>query len=94
MMNYSSQGKTRLLNVVDLGYCQDHQSYYIVLSRSASAEGTILVQDFFQHKIIQGISGWLHQEFHELNVLDDVTRLRYEGLLSDGIFGPLQNPII
>ena len=94
MTDYSSQGKTRPLNVVDLGYCRDHQSYYTALSRSASAEGTILVQDFSQHKITRGISGWLRQEFRELNVLDEVTRLRYEGLLPDGIFGPLRNPII
>ena len=32
MTNYSSQGKTRKYNVVDLGYCRDHQSYYTALS--------------------------------------------------------------
>jgi hypothetical protein len=32
MTDYSSQGKTRKYNVVDLGYCRDHQSYYTALS--------------------------------------------------------------
>ncbi len=94
MTDYSSQGKTRKYNVVDLGYCRDHQSYYMALSRSASAEGTVLIQGFSEAKITHGISGWLRQEFRELNVLDDVTRLRYEGLLPDNIFGPLRNPIV
>ena len=63
MTDYSSQGKTRKYNVVDLGYCRDHQSYYTALSRSASAEGTILIQGFSEEKITCGISGWLCQEF-------------------------------
>ena len=94
MTNYVSQGKTRRYNVVDLGYCRDHQSYYTALSRSASAEGTVLIQGFSEAKITRGISGWLRQEFRELNVLDKVTCLRYEGLLPDGIHGPLRNPVV
>jgi len=35
-----------------------------------------------------------HQEFHELHILNRVTRLRYEGLLPEGIHGPLRNPIV
>lgn len=94
MTDYSSQGKTREYNVVDLGYCRDHQSYYTALSRSSSAAGTVLIQDFAPHKITRGISGWLRQEFRELNVLDEVTRLRYERQLPDHIHGPLRNPVI
>jgi hypothetical protein len=78
MTDYASQGKMRAYNVVDLGYSQDHQSYYTALSRSSSTAGTVLIQNFAEHKITGGISGWLRQEFHELNVLDVVTRLRYE----------------
>jgi hypothetical protein len=36
----------------------------------------------------------LWQEFRELNVLDEVTRLRFEQTLLEGIFGPLRNPLI
>ena len=94
MTDYASQGKTRVTNVVDLGHCRDHQSYYTALSRSSSAAGTALIQDFAERKITNGISGWLRQEFRELNVLDEVTRLRYEGRLPNDIFGPLRNPVV
>jgi len=94
MTNYSSQGKTCLVNVVDPGHCNTHMSYYTCLSQSASADGMILVQSFSEAKITGGISGWLCQEFRELNVLDEVTRLKYEGRLPDHIFGPLCNPTV
>jgi hypothetical protein len=94
MTDYASQGKTRAYNVVDLGYSRDHQSYYTALSRSSSAAGTVLIQNFAEHKITGGISGWLRQEFRELNVLDEVTRLRYESQLPENIFGPLRNPVV
>jgi hypothetical protein len=90
--DYASQGKTRMTNVVDLGYCRGHQSYYTALSRSSRAAGTALIQDFSVKKITGGISGWLRQEFRELNVLDEITRLRYEYGLPDNIAGPLRNP--
>ena len=94
MTDYSAQGKTRPNNPVDLGLCRDHLSYYTCLSRSASAKGTILVQDFSPSKITGGISGWLRQEFRELNALDEITCLKYEGLLPDGIHSALRNPTI
>jgi hypothetical protein len=94
MTDYASQGKTREYNVVDLGYSRDHQSYYTALSRSSSAAGTVLIQTFNERKITGGISGWLRQEFRELNILDEVTRLRYESRLPDNIFGPLRNPVV
>jgi hypothetical protein len=94
MTDYSAQGKTRPNNPVDLGLCRDHLSYYTCLSRSASAEGTVLVQDFSPSKITGGISGWLRQEFRELNALDEITRLKYEGTLPDGIHNTLRNPTI
>jgi hypothetical protein len=89
MTDYASQGKTREYNIVDLGYSRDHKSYYTALSRSSSAAGTALIQQFAEHKITGGISGWLRQEFRELNVLDEATRLRYESRLPENIFGPL-----
>jgi hypothetical protein len=46
MTDYSSQGRTRPNNPVDLNSCHTHQSYYTCLSRSASAAGTIIVQGF------------------------------------------------
>jgi hypothetical protein len=82
MTDYSSQGKTRLFNPVDLNNCRSHQSYYMALSRSASAAGTCIVQGFYSRMITGGASGALRQEFWELEILDDITGLQYEGKLS------------
>ncbi|KAF8973570.1 hypothetical protein BDZ97DRAFT_1648442 [Flammula alnicola] len=94
MTDYSSQGKTREYNVVHLAHCKSHMSYYTCLSRSSSAEGTVLLDQPDASKITSGIHGSLRQEFRELNVLDEVTRLKYEGLLPDGILHPLRNPTV
>ena len=36
----------------------------------------------------------MKQEFHELELLDEITRLRYEGKLPDNIEGNFINPLI
>ena len=46
MTDYAAQGRTRPDNVVELNNCKNHQSYYTCLSRSATAEGTIILQGF------------------------------------------------
>jgi len=94
MTDYASQGKTRLYNVVHLNSCRSHMSYYTCLSRSASAAGTIILQGFEPSKITRGCSGYLRQEFREHEILDDITRLRYEGLLPNHVQGHLRNPLI
>ncbi|KAF8574735.1 hypothetical protein K439DRAFT_1649720 [Ramaria rubella] len=65
MTDYGCQGRTRPNNVVDLGGCLTHQSYYTCLSRSTSASGTVILQNFEPNKIMGGASGWLRQEFRE-----------------------------
>ena len=94
MTDYSSQGKTRPINVVDPGRCKNHQSYYTALSRSASAAGTVLVQPFSDKKITCGISGHLRQEFRELEMLNTITKKAYEGCLPESVKGRLRNVII
>jgi len=94
MTNYSSQGKTRPNNVVDPGHCKNHQSYYTALSWSASAAGTVLVQAFMDKKITSGISGYLRQEFRELEILNTITKRAYEGRLPETVKGRLRNVII
>src|SRR5882762_2108253 len=69
-------------------------SYYTSLSRSSSAEGIIIVQGFDPKVVIGGASGYLRQEFRELEILDEVTRLRYENKLPDGITGDRWNVVI
>jgi hypothetical protein len=94
MTDYASQGKTRPKNVVHLNSCTSHQSYYTCLSRSASADGTIIVQGFEPRVITGGCSGYLRQEFREQEILDDITRLRYENELPHHVDGNRRNTII
>ncbi|PBK85069.1 hypothetical protein ARMGADRAFT_942496 [Armillaria gallica] len=62
MTDYASQGKTHAFNVVDLHNCKSHQSMYTCLSRSASAEGTLILQGLskgMRQSITKGASGAL-----------------------------------
>ena len=81
MTDYASQGKTRPYNVVDLSQACTHQSYYTTLSRSATAAGTLILNSIHPSKITGGASGALRQEFHELEVLDDITALQFNDKL-------------
>ncbi|KAH7908098.1 hypothetical protein BJ138DRAFT_1013461, partial [Hygrophoropsis aurantiaca] len=92
--DYASQGKTRPINVVDLQHSSNHQSYYTCLSRSASAEGTAILQSFDPRKITGGASGWLRQEFRCLELLDEISRLQYEGNLPISFQGETRNSLI
>jgi hypothetical protein len=94
MTDYASQGKTRPFNIVDLSHCRDHTSYYTCLSRSASSEGTVLIQGFDERKITGGTSGHLRQEFREHEILDEISRHLYDGTLPAHINGHLRNSLI
>ncbi|KAF8234244.1 hypothetical protein L208DRAFT_1262774, partial [Tricholoma matsutake] len=59
MMDYALQGKTHLYNVVDLSHSCSHQSYYTSLSRSATADGTLILSSIHPGKITGGASGAL-----------------------------------
>jgi hypothetical protein len=94
MTDYTLQEKTRPKNPVDLSNCRSHQSYYTSLSRSATASGTVIVQSFSPRLITCGASGYLRQKFRELEILDEITKLRYGGKLPDHIQGNFRNPLI
>ena len=94
MTDYASQGRTRPKNPVDLNSCKTHQSYYTCLSRSATADGTIIVQGFDPKVITGGASGYLRQEFRELELLDEITKLKYERKLPSSINGHRRNTVI
>ena len=87
MTDYVSQGKTHLYNPVDLQHSNSHQSYYTCLSRSASAKGTLIVQSLQPSLITGGCSGWLRQEFRDLELLDEVTKLAFHSQLVPEING-------
>ena len=79
MTDFGAQGKTCPNNVCDLNNLTTHQSYYTALSQSASAMGTLILQGFDPWKFTGKCSGALHQEFRELEILDDITKSKYEG---------------
>ncbi|KAF8205242.1 hypothetical protein K438DRAFT_1579668 [Mycena galopus ATCC 62051] len=82
MTDYASQGKTRPFNVVDLNNCRTHFSYYTALSRGTTSAGTAILQGFDSRKITRGISGFLRQELRELEILNELTKLQYEGVIA------------
>jgi hypothetical protein len=94
MTDFGLQGKTRPQNPSDLNNLKSHQSYYTALSRSATAEGTLILQGFDPRVITGGCSGALRQEFRELELLDEITRLRYAKKLPTTIAGDTRNNII
>ena len=94
MTDFASQGKTRPSNPVDLFNCRSHQAYYTALSRSATADGTIILQGFDARKITGRASSALRQEFRELELLDEITKLQYESKLPPTICGERRNTLI
>ncbi|EEB88754.1 hypothetical protein MPER_13236 [Moniliophthora perniciosa FA553] len=78
MTDYASQGKTRTKNAVHLNNCNDFHGYYTALSRSSTAECTVILQNFDPRKITGGLKGIhtsLRQEYRELELLDEITKL-------------------
>ncbi|KAJ7153846.1 hypothetical protein C8R46DRAFT_897778, partial [Mycena filopes] len=61
MTDYTSQGKSRAQNPVELANCKNHLSYYVALSRGFTADGTVIIQGFDEKKITGGMSGFLRQ---------------------------------
>src|SRR5882762_8278201 len=94
MTDYASQGKTRPYNPVDLQHCNNHQSYYTCLSHSASAKGTLIMQSLQPSVITGGCSGWLRQEFHDLEILDEITKLAFHLQLVPEIDSHCRNTLI
>jgi hypothetical protein len=94
MTDYGSQGKTRPYNPVDLQHSNSHQSYYTCLSRCASAKGTLIMQSLQPSIITGGCSGWLRQEFRDLEILDEITRLAFHSQLVPEINGHCRNTLI
>jgi hypothetical protein len=94
MTDYASQGKTRPQNPVDLNNCRSHQAYYTALSRSSTAEGTVILQGFDSKKITGRASGALRQEFRDLELLDEITKLQYLGKLPGSVYGDRRNALI
>ena len=67
--------------MVDLGQIRNHHGYYTALSRGSSASGTLILSGLHTKHITGGASGALRQEFRELELLDYITTMRFEGKL-------------
>ena len=94
MTDFASQGRTRPYNVCDLQNCKDHLSAYTCLSRGSTLQGTIIVQPFDPRKLTGGIAGSLRQEFRELELLDEITKMRYLGQVPPNVVGITCNELI
>jgi hypothetical protein len=87
MTDYASQGKSRKINIVHLNNCKDHRAVYVALSRGSKAKSTAILQAFDFGKITSGMSGYLRQEFRELEILDEITALRFLNKLPTSVTG-------
>ena len=60
---------------------------YTCLLRGSIYDETVIVQRFDSRKIQGGLSGYLKQEFHDLELLGEIPRLRYIGKLNKKVEG-------
>src|SRR6202046_5333502 len=94
MTEYASQDKTRPFNPVDLSNHRNHQSYCTCLSRSATVAGTIIVQSFSPQMITFGATGYFREVFCELEILDEITKMRYKDTFPAKVRDSVKNSLI
>lgn len=94
MTDFCSQGRTREINIIDLMDCPTHQSVYTCLSRGSSLQGTVVLRMCMMEKLVGGLSGYLRQEFQELEILDEITRRKFEGSLDPSVSGNIRNVMV
>ena len=94
MTDYSSQGRTRPINIVDPSHCRTTQSVYTCLSRGASLEGLLLLNDFQGKNLKGGLNGDLRDELNDLELLCDISKLRYEGSLHQDVNGSSRRELL
>ncbi|KAI1783184.1 hypothetical protein LXA43DRAFT_904069 [Ganoderma leucocontextum] len=92
--DFAAQGCTRIQNVVYLKYCANHQSIYTCLSRSSSLAGTLIIDDFEASKLQRGASRALQAEFRDLELLDEISKLRTDNKLPDSVRGETRGEMI
>jgi hypothetical protein len=88
MTDYSSQGRSREINVVYLRNCRTHHSVYVALSRSTSAEKTLILDGVNENLLKGGLGADLHRKFQHINKLDRITLYRYESLFIQDVPSP------
>ncbi|KAJ3838967.1 hypothetical protein F5878DRAFT_536467 [Lentinula raphanica] len=94
MTAYASQGQSLSDNATDLNTLNDHHAFYTALSRSRTYNNTIILQGFDHKYITGGASGALRKELRDLELLDEITRLRYEGKSDASVQGSTRSVLI
>ena len=94
MTDFGSQGRTSVWNVCDLNLCRSHQSVYTCLSRGSTLEGTIIVQPFNADQLTGSTTGSLRQEFRKLELLDEITKMRWKETISSKVTGITRSELI
>ena len=96
MSHYAAQGRTRPVNIMDLEHAVGHQAVYTCLSRASAFKGTVILRMCSHGSITGGLKqdGRLRQEFRELELLNEITRLRWEGLLDKGVGGNTRSTLL
>lgn len=94
MTDFASQGRTRPFNPCHLKFCRSHQSIYTCLSRSSSLKGTLIIDEFDARKLVGGLTGALRAEFKDLDILNEITKLKYSKRLSRNVSGTHRAPLI
>lgn len=94
MTDYGSQGRSRQFNPIDPTDCKNNQSLYTCLSRATSWKSTVLAAPI-PPKLAQGkLSEQLRKEFQQLELLNVITKLRFEGRLPDTVKGETRTSLI
>ncbi|KAF5356687.1 hypothetical protein D9758_013755 [Tetrapyrgos nigripes] len=96
MTDFASQGKTRNWNVVDINNSRDFRAIYTALSRSSCADQTLVLQGFNGSLLTGGLKnkGGYRQELRELEILDEISKLKHLGLLSASVSGDRRSMLI
>ncbi|KAE9393894.1 hypothetical protein BT96DRAFT_753310, partial [Gymnopus androsaceus JB14] len=81
-------------NATDLNTLSDHHAIYTALSQSQSAEKTVILQGFDSSKLTHGVSCQLCREYRELEILDVITWLHFEGKLPISVSRSTHNILI
>ena len=93
MTTHASQGQSLSPNAVNLNQCTSHQAFYTALSRSTTADSTIIINLFSSKHITGNASSALRREFQELEMLDDITKLWYDSALPASVVGQLHKEL-
>ncbi|KAJ8495889.1 hypothetical protein ONZ45_g12679 [Pleurotus djamor] len=94
LTDFGSQGLSKCPNPVNLNDIRSHQGFYTALSRSTSADSTIILQPFDSSKLTSGCSQAMTREMRELELLDDITCRRFEGTLPSDVTGTTRKTLI